>query len=196
MRKLGVTGPIGSGKSTVCAVLEQIGVPVYYSDPKAKALMGTVLRPEMEALLGVEAYDEQGGLNRKWVAEQLFANKLLKAQLEAVVHPAVVRDFERWVGEVEAPRGWVAIESALLIESGLHHVVDGVLVVDAPESLRVERTVRRDQTTPEAVRQRMAHQIPPEQWARYATWTLVADGRPIEAEVVRLFEEKIITFVP
>lgn len=196
MNKLGITGPIGSGKSTVVAILQRIGVPVYDSDSMAKKLMVGELSGQIEQILGVEAYDEQGQLNRKWVAERIFSNPQLKQAVERVVHPAVVRDFERWATWVEAHRGWVGVESAILVESGLVDSVDAVLLVDAPEALRIERTVRRDNTSPQAVRQRMTHQMLPDQWAKYATWTLLADGRPLEQEVVRLFEEKIITFAP
>lgn len=196
MKKLGITGPIGGGKSTVVAILRRLGVPVYDSDARAKELMVTDLRPLIESVLGARAYDAGGQLDRKFVAERIFSNSELKKAIEAVVHPAVGRDFERWALGVEAPKGWVAIESAILVESGLNEAVDALLLVDAPEALRIERTVARDHTTEQAVRQRMAHQMAPEAWAKYATWTIFADGRPLEAEVVRLFEEKIITFVP
>ena len=188
---LGITGPIGSGKSTVAEALGRLGVPVYDSDRRAKELMTSELRPQLIELLGAEAF-EGVELNRRWVAERMFGDAELKKEVEAVVHPAVVRDFGRWAASTPAPVGWVAVESALLFESGLDRAVDAVLVVEAPEELRIERTMRRDNVPREAVVARIAHQMPPDQWARHATWTIQADGRPLDEEAMRLFEEKLI----
>ena len=161
---LGLTGGIGSGKSYVSRLLEGAGLPVYDSDRRAKELYDedTQLRQGVQELCGRDVYDtETERLDRALLASRIFADPRLLQQVNALVHPAVRQDFQRWRREqLEAGAVLCALESALLLDSGLRHYVDWVVVVAASEALRLERAMARDGVEAEAIRQRMARQRP------------------------------------
>ena len=139
MIRVGVTGGIGSGKSTVCRLFAERGVPVYDSDSEAKRLMRE--DPSLRAAL-VEAFGDEtfrdGVLNRRYLAATVFGDRHALARLEALVHPCVKRDFERWAAERTA-ESYVVLECAILYESGMDAAVDRVVAVVAPEELRLVR---------------------------------------------------------
>ena len=155
--KIGITGGIGSGKSTVCRVFAALGVPVYDSDARAKALMESdpTLREQISTLLGEEAYAE-GRLDRAYVASRVFADAGLLTELDGIVHPAVGRDFAAWAAGQTAD--YVLLESAILFESGFAAQVDRTVTVSAPLEERIARTVRRDGSDEAKVRARVARQ--------------------------------------
>ncbi len=143
MYKVGITGGIGSGKSTVCRMLAERGVAVYDADSKAKELMSTseALRRALIDNFGAETFNDEG-LNRAYLAECVFNDAAQLRLLNSLVHPAVIADFEAW-SEVQEGN-YVLFESAILLEAGLENRVDVVVAVMAPESLRVERVMARD----------------------------------------------------
>ena len=161
---LGLTGGIGSGKSYVSRLLEGAGLPVYDSDRRAKELYDedTQLRQGVQELCGRDVYDiGTERLDRALLASRIFADPRLLQQVNALVHPAVRQDFQRWRREqLEAGAVLCALESALLLDSGLRQYVDRVVVVAASEALRLERAMARDGVEAEAIRQRMARQRP------------------------------------
>lgn len=157
MKRLGITGGIGSGKSTVCKCFDRRGIPIYDSDSRAKELMNTRLIEPIEALFGKSAYIN-GQLNRTHIASVAFGNPELLTKLNAIVHPAVGEDFERWSESFEGSVPFVVLESAILYESGFDSRVDAVLFVDAPMDVRIARTMQRDGSYREAVEQRIARQ--------------------------------------
>ncbi len=154
--KVGITGGIGSGKSTLCRLLAECGVPVYDSDSRAKAMMGSELRGAIEERFGAEAYRD-GVLDRAYMAARVFSNPGELKALNAIVHPAVMRDFELWTTGQDAD--YVVLESAILFDAGLEGHVDITVAVMAPVSLRVERVCRRDGASEEEVRRRIAAQL-------------------------------------
>lgn len=158
MMKVGITGGIGSGKSTVCRLFAQRGIAVYDSDSEAKRLMAEEgpLRAAIAARFGAEAYAE-GRLNRSYLAARVFTDPQALADLNALVHPAVMADFAAWAGRQSSP--YVVLESAILFEAGLEHSVDRTVAVVAPLELRLERTCRRDCCDRESVLRRMAAQL-------------------------------------
>lgn len=193
MRRVAITGGIGSGKSTVCRALAALsGAPIYDSDSRAKQVMAThpEVRSELVEFFGSEVF-EGGVLNRQYLASQVFGNAERLARLNAIVHPRVVADFEQWA---EAQRAdYVILESALLFTSPLVGHYDLAVVVDAPLEVRVERCVRRDGATPEEVRRRIASQMSAEQMRQRADCVVEADGRdlrPAVKEIDRLIREK------
>ena len=161
MIRVGVTGGIGSGKSTVCELFEELGASVYNSDRRARELMnsGGEIRRAVVELLGNEAY-RGDALDNAYVAGRVFADKMLLASLNGIVHPAVARDFEAWALSF-AGRRYVILESAILIESGFDRLVDRVVTVSAPETLRIERVLSREGggASREDVVRRMANQL-------------------------------------
>ena len=156
MIRVGVTGGIGSGKSTVCRLFAERGVPVYDSDSEAKRLMGE--DPSLRAAL-VEAFGDEtfrdGVLNRRYLAATVFGDRRALARLEALVHPCVKRDFERWAAERTA-EPYVVLECAILYESGMDAAVDRVVAVVAPEELRLVRVNARDGASAAEIRRRRA----------------------------------------
>lgn len=176
MKRLAITGGIGSGKSTVCRLLAEVGgVEVYDSDSRAKEVMNShpqVVR-EVTALFGPEAYKE-GVLNRPYIAQRAFADKELLGRLNAIVHPRVVEDYEQWVAQQSGP--YVVLESALLFSSPLEGHYDVSVAVVAPDEIRVQRCVARDGATPEQIRERMARQMSGEEFAKRADIVVNADG--------------------
>lgn len=161
MLRIGVTGGIGSGKTTACLTFKALGVPVYDSDSSAKRLMATdsELIEGIKELLGEEAY-RNGELNRGYVAEKIFNNKELLQEMNAIVHPTVIRDFERWSKRLEAEGvPYLIQENAILFEGGFDSYVDLVVAVSAPAEQRIERTAKRDGVENHKVRARMDNQM-------------------------------------
>lgn len=172
MYKVGITGGIGSGKSTVCAMLEELGVAIYNSDARAKELMTTsaTLREAIVARFGAECYTGEG-LNRGYLAERVFGDAAELAALNSLVHPAVMADFEAWAERQEG--SYVVFESAILFEAGLEQRVDMAIAVLSPEELRIERAMRRDGTTREQVVARIRRQLSDDERADRAKYAIV-----------------------
>lgn len=159
MIKLAITGGIGSGKSHVARQMtELLGIPVYDSDSNAKRLNeeSAVIRCGLLDMVGSDVYDGQGRLNRQRLAAFLFASDENARRVNALIHPVVKDDFLRWASEQTAPV--VAIETALLAESGIDRIVDRVIRVDAPLETRICRAMQRDSVSREKVLERMARQ--------------------------------------
>lgn len=172
MYKVGITGGIGSGKSTVCRLFEQNGIAVYDSDARAKALMAedATLREQLVEAFGAECYNEQG-LDRAYLAGRVFGDDAELQRLNGIVHPAVKEDFRRWA---DVQRGaYVVLESAILFESGFDTEVNTTLAVMAPMEERLRRTMERDGVDREAVRRRMEHQLSDDELHARAARTIV-----------------------
>lgn len=158
MLKVGLTGGIGSGKSTVAGIFEMLGIPVYYADEATKRLMNT--SPQIkEAILknfGEQSYvnDE---LNRKFIASIVFSNKEKLELLNSITHPATIEDAEKWMSEQTSP--YVLKEAALLFESSAAEKLDYVIGVYAPQHIRVKRVMERDKVPVEEVMKRISRQI-------------------------------------
>ncbi len=177
--KVGITGGIGSGKTTVCHIFEVLGVPVYFADDRAKWLMthDPALRNRISARFGDEAYLPDGSLNRVFLAQQVFHDREKLQALNALVHPAVHEDAARWHQE-QVRRGalYTLREAALLFESGGYRLLDKMIVVTAPEELRIRRVMQRDGVPREAVLARMANQRPESEKAARADFLIRNDG--------------------
>ncbi len=161
MLKVGITGGIGSGKTTVCKIFELLGIPVYYADDRAKLLMTEnedVVR-EVKKAFGQEAYFEDGTLNRSYLSSIVFKDEDQLKRLNAIVHPAVYLDGETWHNAQENVP-FTLKEAALFFENGSNLLMDKMICVTAPEALRIERVVKRDKSTEAAVRARMDKQLP------------------------------------
>lgn len=156
--KLGLTGGLGSGKSTVARIFEVLGIPVYYADAEAKRIMSCDPRLKSEIIkhFGVQSY-EGDQLNRPYLASLVFENKEKLALLNSLVHPAAIRDSKEWINRQTTP--YAIKEAALIFESGSQEYLDYVIGVSAPLHLRIQRAMHRDQLTREQVQQRMSKQI-------------------------------------
>ena len=169
-----ITGGIGSGKSVVSQCLDIMGIPVYNCDNEAKRLNNThpTIRKELCELVGKDLYPD-GILDKASLAAYLFASPEHAAQVNAIVHPTVMDDFQQWKSRQDTP--WVGIESAILYESNFAHLADKVIAVYAPEQLRIARACRRDNAPIEAIRQRIARQMKDEEKCKLADFTLYND---------------------
>lgn len=155
--QVGLTGGIGSGKTTVAGYFRELGVPVYNSDHRARALMeeDEGLRKAISALLGAEAYGD-AGLNREYIASRVFKDKALLKALNSLVHPVVRQDFLTWSGQQKAP--YVLQEAAILFENGAYKGFDRMILVTAPKEMRIRRVMERDSASRESVIARMKNQ--------------------------------------
>lgn len=161
MKKIiGVTGGIGSGKTTAAHVIEELGYPVYYSDDRAKDIVNTdaELKLKIVRLLGSEAYDASNRYNRAFVAKKVFDDSALLNQLNALIHPAVKKDYENWVERQDAD--FLFKETALLFELKLHEACDRSILVTADDNVRIKRVMARDGKTSAQVEAIMKRQMP------------------------------------
>lgn len=156
---VGLTGGIGSGKTTVANLFNKLGVPIYVSDIEAKRIMVTSKKviTAIKNLLGDGAYNEKNELNRSYISEQVFKNKSLLNDLNSIVHPAVAEDFLNWYKDQEAE--YVIKESAILFESGSFENCDSVITVTAPLEERINRVILRDKVTKKQVLHRVMNQL-------------------------------------
>ncbi|WP_432712446.1 dephospho-CoA kinase [Pedobacter sp.] len=174
MLKIGITGGIGSGKTTVCRVFEVLGIPVFYADTVAKQIMvqDQILISGIKDTFGEESYSSEGLLNNKHIAGIVFNDTLALEKLNALVHPAVFRAFDQWVAQVPASSPYILKEAALLFESGSYQMCDYSILVTAPLAVRKERVMLRDQVTEEQVQARIDKQFTDEKKLELADFTL------------------------
>jgi dephospho-CoA kinase len=158
MMIVGLTGGIGSGKSTVAEMFADLDIPVYNSDREAKSLMvdSKVIRKQIKNLLGKESYIKKK-LNRKYIATKVFASPDLLAKLNAIVHPAVREHFLVWVAKQKTP--YVIQETAIIFENSSQDNYDKIILVTAPEAIRINRVIDRDDITEAKVKERISNQF-------------------------------------
>lgn len=158
MKFVGLTGGIGSGKSTVAAMFQELGVPVYNSDERAKRLMNTSkkIKKQLIELLGKKAFQDNK-LNRPFIAEKVFNDASLLSQLNGIVHPLVRENFMSWSKKQNSP--YVIQETALIFENKSQELYDIIILVTAPKEARINRVLSRDKTTKEQVEARMNNQL-------------------------------------
>ena len=167
MVQLAITGHMGCGKTTICEMLISQGIPVYFSDNRAKELMNQdqSLIQHIEKLFGNESYRD-GLLNRKWLAERVFKDSKALNDLNNLVHPVVRQDYIEWVNQQS--QDVVAYESAIVLEHGNEGKFDAVILVSCPEKLRLERIQQRDDLTQDEIRSRTRFQWPDEKKRKLA----------------------------
>lgn len=172
MISVGVTGGIGSGKTTVCKIFEQLDIPVYYADTKAKWLMNhnKELKSQIKSILGKEAYYRNGRLNRKFVASIVFSDKRKLTKLNRIVHPAVRKDALLWSNSQKSK--YTLQEAALFVENGSYKQLDYLIVVTAPVEMRIKRVLRRDNSTFDQVKSRIGNQLPEKEKKKVADFII------------------------
>jgi dephospho-CoA kinase len=175
--KVGITGGIGSGKSAICDIFRILGVPVFNSDLEGRLLLeeDKEVKEAVIRLFGEKAYSSDGKPDRKYIASRAFADADKLAKLNGVIHPAVEKRFNDWC-TTHSKAAYVIKEAAILVESGSYKHLDVLVVVSAPEELRIKRTSERDKITREEVLKRSRNQLPPEELQKFAQYTVVNDG--------------------
>ena len=174
--KIGITGGIGSGKSFVSKIFKTMGVPFYDADKEAKHIMTTsnIIKDGLTAYFGPEVYFENGDLNRKYLSAQVFNNQEKLDKLNSIVHPVVIQDAVDWANMQTTD--YSLKEAALLFESNSYKTLDYTILVTAPEELRIERVIKRDNTTREEVIKRISKQMKEEEKLKLADFIIVNDG--------------------
>lgn len=169
---VGLTGGIGSGKTTVAGFFRDFGVPVYIADSESRKIMetSTEVRKGIVALLGEKAYNKDKHPDRAYISSKVFKDEKLLEALNQIIHPKVRADFEAWAKKQES--AYVLYEAAILFESGGNKACDYTILVTAPEETRIKRVVERDQTTPEKVKARMRNQWPEEKKRKLADFII------------------------
>lgn len=189
MISIAITGGIGSGKTYVSTLLQQRGIPIYNADTEAKRLMASDpdIRKDLIALLGDEVYQD-GALNKPLLAGYLFSSPEHVRQINAIVHPRVKADFHQWL-KARENFAFAGIESAILFEAGFQDCVDYVVMVYAPETLRLERAMKRDAASERQIRDRMAAQMDEEQKREKSHFVILNDGSSsLDAQLAELLE--------
>jgi dephospho-CoA kinase len=190
MLKVGLTGGIGSGKSTVAKIFEILGIPVYYADNAAKRLMNEDedLKASIIKHFGTESYINNQ-LNRSWIASIVFNNEEKLALLNSLTHPATILDANEWMRKQTSP--YIIKEAALLFESRSDAYLDYVIGVSAPAPLRIRRTMQRDHVTEEEVLKRMARQMDEETKMQRCDFIIVNDEQQMVMPQVLALHEKL-----
>lgn len=193
MLRIGLTGGIGSGKTTVAKIFETLGVPVYYADDAAKRLVGSdpeLIRKISDAF-GPESYAD-GVYNRPYIAGIVFNQPEKLQLLNSIIHPATIADAENWMRRQSFP--YAIKEAALLFESDSHKYLDKIIGVSAPTELRIQRTMHRDGSSREDVLARLNRQMDEEEKMKRCDYILINDeSRLLIPQVIALHEKLIRT---
>ena len=194
MLKIGITGNIGGGKTTVSKIFEVLGIPVFYADDAAKKVMveDPILIDALKEAFGAEAYFNDGALNRKHIASIVFNNETELVKLNSIVHPAVFRAFDNWVVQVKSAP-YVMKEAALLFESSSYKMCDYSIMVTAPLELRVARVMQRDRLTRDEVESRNARQFSEEKKIQLANYVIRNDDTKLVIPQVLELHQQFLT---
>ena len=189
MLKIGLTGGIGSGKSTVAKIFEVLGIPVYYADEAARRIMNENegLKAQIIAQFGTQSY-ANGALNRAYLAAEVFNDKAKLERLNALVHPVTIADSSQWMARQTTP--YAVKEAALIFESGTRRYLDYVIGVSAPAPLRMLRATRRDHSTKEKVEAVMNRQLDESVKMKLCDFVIINDEQQaVLPQVMKLHEE-------
>ncbi len=180
MLKIGITGGIGSGKTTVCKIFHLLGVPIYYADDEAKKLLdqNENVRSGILKKFGNEVLNSNGLIDRKELASIVFNNKEKLDQLNGIIHPAVAEHFEEWLQKNKNAK-YILKEAAILFESNAYKAVDRVITVVAPLELKIERAIQRDKTDRKTVEDRIKNQISDEEKMKRSQFVIINDEKQL-----------------
>lgn len=171
MKIVGLTGGIGSGKTSVCKAFEKRNVPVFYADDEAKKLyLDPVILKDLCEITGQYILDKNGHLDKPLFSSIIFSNKEILEKVNAYVHPKVKEQFSTWYSQQNAP--FCIREAAILIESGSYKDCDKIILVTAPLEERIQRVVKRDHTSYDAVKKRIENQLSEEEKKKFADYIL------------------------
>ena len=191
MLKIGITGGIGSGKTTVCKVFELLGIPVFYADTVAKSIMHTdpVLKDGILKIFGEKSYSCDGELDRPYISSIVFNNESELNKLNALVHPAVFRAFDKWL-VIHSDSPYIIKEAALLFETESYKMCDLSVLVVSPEVSRIRRVIARDGISHDEILLRMKRQLSDEQKKKMADYILVNDeSRLLIPQILSLHQQ-------
>lgn len=187
---IGITGGIGSGKSTVSELLTILGIPVYISDKESKRLTDTsgTIKDKLIAKFGASLY-KNGKLDKPVLSSLIFGNRANLDEVNNIIHPEVAKDFQRWV-KLHSDENVVAIETAILFESGFDKLVDKTMLIYAPLELRIRRTIKRDNTTRQKVLDRINNQQSDEEKIELSDFVIVCDEvKSVIGQILKIMKD-------
>lgn len=191
MIKIGITGGIGSGKSTVCTVFELLAIPVYYADDEAKKMLDAdSVRKSIITVFGNDVLNEKGVMDRKKISSIVFNDKKKLEQLNSIIHPAVADHFTNWLKHYSSYK-YIVKEAAILFESNAYKQVDQVITVVAPTELRINRAMQRDAISKEQVEQRMNYQMSDEEKIKRSQFVIHNDEKQLLIPQILLIHEQL-----
>lgn len=185
---IGITGGIGSGKTTVCNIFKLLGVPVFEADKVAAGIMNgnKQLQSEISALFGSDILNCHGLVNRKKLADIVFKDELQLEKLNSLVHPAVRDQFLLW-SEKNSNYPYIIMEAAILFESGFHNLTDYTILITAPEDERIRRVMKRDGESMDSIKNRISRQYPENKKTELADFILHNDNKHlIIPEIIKI----------
>ncbi|MBK7506427.1 MAG: dephospho-CoA kinase [Bacteroidetes bacterium] len=187
MLRIGITGGIGSGKTTVCAIFSTLGIPIYNSDERAKKIMveNQSVVNKLKAQFGSIIYFEDGSINRVLLSQIVFNDKEQLTKLNEIVHPAVFEDMIKWYAQNQNHK-YVLQEAAIMYESGSYKMLDKTILVYADQEIRIERVMKRDKVDRIAVLARMDKQMPESEKLKLADFVIYNNGESLIDQVMKL----------
>jgi dephospho-CoA kinase len=196
MKRIGITGGIGAGKSTVTRIFEALDIPVYIADYEARKILSsnTSVKKQVRTLIGPEAFHKNGKPDRAYIASKIFNDPVLLAQLNKIVHPAVQLHFNRWCESFKPVQKilYVLQEAALLVETGNFKTLDALIMVACPEEIRIQRVMNRDNSSRDEVLSRMKNQLTDAEKMRVSDYTITNDGKHLLIPQVLQIHKQII----
>lgn len=195
MIRVGITGNIGSGKTTVCKIFESLHIPVYYADREAKNLYSKYpeIKNEVINLLGNSAYNDNGLPNFSFIKSEIFINPSKLSALNNILHPYVFNHFHHWCNEIQIQQPnlpYAIKEAAILFESGANKTVEKTILVTAPTELKIQRAMRRDNATEQDVIQRLSKQHSEEELLKRVDFVITNDEKtPLIPQVLAIHKQ-------
>lgn len=192
MKIVGLTGGIGSGKTTIAYMFRDLGVPIYIADTEAKLLLvrSKIIRRKLIALFGENVYLKNGEINKELIADKIFKDLEYLKKMNAIVHPKVAQHFNRWVKKQEAP--YVLKESAILFESGAFKQCDKIIAVTSSEEIRINRILKRDKTSKKKIKAIIDKQLPEDYKIKNADYVIYNNTLEETRDVVKKIHEELI----
>ncbi len=195
IRKIALTGNIGSGKTTIARIFKMLQVEVYNADKEAHKILeyGTV-KKQLVDLFGQKVII-QNSINRKALAAIVFQDKTMLEKLNSIIHPMVMKDFECWMKKLHSPKPYILFESAIIFDAGLNDFFDDVILVTAPQQIRVKRCALRDGVTQSKIWARIQHQTPEKLLIKKVNHRIVNDGKTmVIPQVLKLDKELCLRY--
>ncbi len=193
MLKVGITGGIGSGKSTICHFFSLLGIPVFNADQQAKRIMNesSLVRSKMMVHFGKDIYLKNQTIDREKLAGIIFNSPPLLQMVNAIVHPEVRNYFFDWCKRQQSP--YIIHEAAILFESGFYEMMDYTILITAPEQQRIERVMKRDQSSSQQIRERISKQWPDQEKMKLADFIMKNDNRELVLPALIKLDQKFRT---
>lgn len=190
--RVGITGGIGSGKTTVCRIFESLGIPVFYADTEARKLYHNPdIQRRVVEVLGKESFVD-GTPDFAYISRKIFSDEDLRLQVNGILHPEVKEVYRKWEEAYTGKVPYTLREAAILIESGAYQDCDKIIVVEAPEDIRLKRVIQRDGSDEQAVKARMKAQMTDEERRKFADFILLNDEKSSLIEQTLLIHRKLI----